>query len=456
MVDTVEHAELRALIRPIVLGLKDYYRHKDLPEACQRLGLPTPAQDGTKAERLEASLDALPDAGLGSVIVGLLGQEILSASQRRALEDILRAQQGTVEVPQRVRREIARALDLDDLTQHSGRFMDVLTWFWLPDEDFFSLLAVQTLPGLRADVERHVLRNPGDWSAEDLFEQLGAFAAPHPRFVRFMEALVSADLVPDELIQRRLVAAIDPCLRAAGVEVRETGISEGYPVFALVPSGLPRSRRPKNLIFASKEKPDLRFRNAVDNDIEVVGNQDHVLVYDRPIGSGGVRWRDLQDWWQQTRDVTDAEEAKRGLYQRLCESLPDNSPGQHNLFVLYHRIFGAAVPELPALLPEVWLHWDPKTVKQRGREALLRFRMDFLLLLPHGQRVVLEVDGSQHFTDKAKYAADMRADRELKLSGYEVFRFGHEELKRESRAEKVLQEFFMELFGRFDVTPYGQ
>jgi very-short-patch-repair endonuclease len=456
MVDTVEHTDLRALIGPIVVGLRDGYRHDDLPEVCRRLSLPSPPQEGTKAERLEASLEALPDTGLDSVIVGLLRQEVLSASQRRALEDALWAKQGSVEIPQRVRREIARALDLEDLTQHSSRFMDLLARFWLPDDDLFGLLIMQKRQGLRAEVERHVLRNPGDWSTEDLFEKLGAFAAPHPRFVRFLEALVSADLVPDEPIQRRLVAAIDPCLRTAGVEVRETGVSEGYPVFALLPSGLARNRRPKNLIFASKEKPDLRFRNAVDNDIEVVGDQDHVLIYDRPIGSGGIRWRDLQDWWQQTRDVTDAEEAKRGLYQRLRESLPDTSRAQHNLFVLYHRIFGVAVPELPALLPEVWLHWDPKTVQQRGREALLRFRMDFLLLLPHGQRVVLEVDGSQHFTNRTKYAADMRADRELKLSGYEVFRFGTAELEHEARARRVLEEFFVELFRRFDVTPHGR
>lgn len=87
------------------------------------------------------------------------------------------------------------------------------------------------------------------------------------------------------------------------------------------------------------------------------------------------------------------------------------------------------MPGLPALLPEVWLHWDPKTVRQRGPEALLRFRMDFLLLLPGGQRVVLEVDGRQHYStngrpDSTKYAAGMRGDRDLKLSGYEVFRFG--------------------------------
>ena len=49
-----------------------------------------------------------------------------------------------------------------------------------------------------------------------------------------------------------------------------------------------------------------------------------------------------------------------------------------------NQLFGEAIPDLPALLPEVWLHWDPQTVSERGREALLRFRMDFLLLLPGG------------------------------------------------------------------------
>jgi hypothetical protein len=31
---------------------------------------------------------------------------------------------------------------------------------------------------------------------------------------------------------------------------------------------------------------------------------------------------------------------------------------------------------------EIWLDWDHKTARERGRDALLRFRLDFLLLLP--------------------------------------------------------------------------
>jgi len=53
----------------------------------------------------------------------------------------------------------------------------------------------------------------------------------------------------------------------------------------------------KNLIFASSVKPDLRFSDAINNDVEVVTNQDKVLIYDRQVGVGGLSWQELQDWW---------------------------------------------------------------------------------------------------------------------------------------------------------------
>jgi very-short-patch-repair endonuclease len=88
--------------------------------------------------------------------------------------------------------------------------------------------------------------------------------------------------------------------------------------------------------------------------------------------------------------------------------------------------------------------------------------MDFLLLLPHRQRVVLEVDGIHHYAspdgkrpDAARYADNMRADRDLKLSGYEVFRFGAAELRERGPARDVLKPFFADLFSRFGVTPHA-
>jgi hypothetical protein len=34
--------------------------------------------------------------------------------------------------------------------------------------------------------------------------------------------------------------------------------------------------------------PDIRFRNAVDNDVELLGDPDACLMYDRPIGPEGM------------------------------------------------------------------------------------------------------------------------------------------------------------------------
>jgi hypothetical protein len=47
----------------------------------------------------------------------------------------------------------------------------------------------------------------------------------------------------------------------------------------------------------------------------------------------------------------------------------------------------------------------------------------------------------------------MRGDRDLKLSGYEVFRFGTDELNDWQQARTLLQQFFTDLFQRFGVAP---
>jgi len=62
------------------------------------------------------------------------------------------------------------------------------------------------------------------------------------------------------------------------VELRETDSEGGYPVFTIVSTGGAPLGRPKNLIFASSVKPDLRFRDAVNNDIEIVGDSARGMV----------------------------------------------------------------------------------------------------------------------------------------------------------------------------------
>ncbi|MCE1184333.1 MAG: hypothetical protein LWW92_01830 [Rhodocyclales bacterium] len=452
----MDYAQLRMLLELVVTGLKDLVTHTMLPTLCKELGLPAPAADGSKRERITSSFDAVKDTDLPEVARKLLVRHPPDATTRNRIQDILWSDSACPPIPKRYRREVARRLNSEDLYGDARRFDELLERLWILDADDWMYLLGGTPTGLRTEIQQHVHRNPEDWPAETLFDRLGAYDASDRRFALFLEGLASADVRPDEAAQRHFVACVNKSLCSCGVEMRETGSEGGYPVFSIVSLHLAAKGRPKNLIFASPDKPDLRFRDALDNDIEIVSNADKVLVYDRPIGNDGLRWNDLQQWWSDTEQIADATQAKRSLYSRLKASLPSNSPPQSLLFEAFYEGFRSAVPNLPALLPEVWLHWDPRTVKARGPDALLRFRMDFLLLLPQGVRIVIEVDGKHHYADSAdkadvqRYAQMVRADRELKLAGYEVFRFGAAELQVPTDKAEV-KVFFEALFKRYGV-----
>ncbi len=84
--------------------------------------------------------------------------------------------------------------------------------------------------------------------------------------------------------------------------------------------------------------------------------------------------------------------------------------------------------------------------------------MDFLLLLPHRTRIVIEIDGRHHYADDsgeanpAHYSSMMAEDRRLRLAGYEVYRFGGYELTQDPDRESVLTGFFDALFMRYSIT----
>ena len=450
-------SHLRNVLAPLIEALKDAGTAKDLPSICEALGLPNVASECSKRNHMIASFNALPDAKLPETAQRFLKRYPPIPATRNEIQDILWANSVCPEIPKRFRREVAQAVDIEELFVDALHFDSLLDQLWILDSDSWGGLFGNGRTNLRQDIQQHVHKNRGDWSTEILFEKLGAYTASNPRFVRFLEGLASSDVRPDEAAQRRFVATVNVPLRNCGVELRESDMDGGYPVFSLFSMHPGEGRRPKNLIFASSIKPDLRFRDALNNDIEIVTNADKVLVYDRPIGMDGLRWRDLQLWWGETAGIVDEEATKKSLYNRLRESLPPNSPPQALLFRAFYSAFGSAVPDLPALLPEVWLHWDPHTVKERGRDALLRFRMDFLLLLPQGVRIVIEVDGMHHYADGAgradvsRYAQMVAADRDLKLAGYQIFRFGASELRGDS-AGALVKTFFELLFKRYGVS----
>lgn len=454
----MDYARLRNLLEPLVIGLKDAGTHNMLPTLCAELGMSVPGDEGSKRDRISASFHALADTDLSEVARNLLKLHPPNATTRNQIQDILWSGNAYPTIPKRYRREIAQRLNGEELYRDARRFDEMLERLWILDNDDWKHRLGEMPAGLRADIQKHVHRNPEDWPAEELFDRLGAYEASDRRFALFLESLASADVRPEETAQRHFVACVNVPLRNCGLELRETDIDGGYPIFSLRSLHAQTNGRPKNLIFASSEKPELRLSDALNNDIEIVTNADKVLVFDRPIGNDGLRWNDLQQWWAEAKQITDAKQAKRSLYNRLKASLPSSSPPQTLLFEAFFEGFGSSVPHLPTLLPEVWLQWDPQTVRERGAKALTRFRMDFLLLLPQGVRVVIEVDGKHHnadpgtgIADAKRYGQMARADRDFKLAGYEVFRFGAAELQK-STARSDVKAFFEALFKRYGVS----
>jgi very-short-patch-repair endonuclease len=77
-----------------------------------------------------------------------------------------------------------------------------------------------------------------------------------------------------------------------------------------------------------------------------------------------------------------------------------------------------------------------------------------LMLLPDRSRVVIEVDGKQHYADGdaaglRRYAEMVSAGRKLRLAGYEIYRFGGAELHPDDAdVPASVGRFFDELLGR--------
>lgn len=111
-------------------------------------------------------------------------------------------------------------------------------------------------------------------------------------------------------------------------------------------------------------------------------------MFDRPLGSEGLTWQALVDWWRARQGSSDEREAARNLYERLQRSLGGNDPEKLVLRTYAERYRPDGGFQLPALVPQVYLHYDPYTKAELGPEGqvLGRQRMDFLLLFPDQSR----------------------------------------------------------------------
>ena len=313
---------------------------------------------------------------------------------------------------------------------------------------------------VRDEIVQHMVRND-DWSYAEALEYLGVTRISSKKLFEFLELLVHPVVRPGAE-QKQYANAVNVHLRRDGLSLFPVDQISGYPVYKILPLREGVVGTAKNLIFAADgPKPEIVIVDAINNDIQIVKNAEYCLVYDAPIPSTGLRWIDLVRWWAGKQGLDAASiTTERRLYDRLRKSLGSSQPEMSLFRTYYFKDFKQKYGDnLPALIPQVYLHYDPYTARELNQARLSRQRMDFLILFSGYERVVIEVDGKQHYAvgdraDPKTYSEMVAADRDLRLAGYDVYRFGGYEFGAASNTEAITN-FFERLFAKYRVLPGG-
>lgn len=468
MTKRAQRISLEALRDRISEALATHVKSYNIPIFCVGLGLGTGESD--EAHRSKRLYVKNRLSGLKEPELLRIAADVLKEIDDAALADMV--SEMTVHAEHRI-TEITRRDVLKELNSLDSLFDDV---------DLFEGLSIVSperlthdgldiypdfLPSLAKEIEQHYVRND-DFSNEELLIKCSALTCSQTRFFALIEKLIHP-VVRRGDDQARLVDALNVVLKTDGFTAVVIDLQSGYPIYAVQRITTGVTGTPKNLIFASiNTKPDLYFTDAINNNIAIRNDTD-ALIYDRFLTDAGLLWSTLVQWWQEHEGLADTAVAKVALYKRLVLSIKEaKSPGEYALFHTYYGEFSKMLgDQLPALIPQVYLHFDPKTMKERGcAPVLLRQRMDMLLLIERNVRIVIEVDGKQHYSDgdKAsvtKYADMVAEDRRLRLSGYDLYRFGAAEFQDATlcggkyqigpKAKQVTIDFFQRLFEKHHI-----
>lgn len=304
---------------------------------------------------------------------------------------------------------------------------------------------------------QHMVRND-DISYKELFEEiLDIIYVPDSILIRFLEALVDPSIREDSEIAY-YISEINKLLVTDGYQFQVEKHIGGRPIYKIVQGNGGIEKTIKNIIFGAYDgKPDIVISDALTNDIEIVGDSSKCLLYMLPPKSNGLSWHELVTWWNNGNEEYDLE-VEKALVVRLIRSL-DSEPETLFLRAYYNFIHKLHNNNLPALIPQVYCLYDPKSAKMRGGQSyVFHQRMDFLILMPNWVRVVIEIDGKQHYSvdniaSPELYAKMVEDDRKLSLYGYDVYRFGGQEFVNRDEARKKIEAFITDLFKKYDIIP---
>ncbi|MDK9691438.1 hypothetical protein [Azospira sp.] len=360
---------LREQIAQAIATAKAY----DVPSVCVRLGIQQAVADGDEQEAFGSKrmyvrrrILSWDEADLLALAARVL-REYASEDLENTVSEM------TVHAAHRVsalvRCDVLKALNPLETLFGEMPLIDCLSEVFgtsVIQDDPVGLLGRNSLHG---QIIQHCLRND-DWSHEELLRKCGALTCSQTRFFALLTKLLHP-MIRRDAEQGELASAIDAALSRDGFTVRQTGMESGYAIYGVCRAQAGVAGTMKNLIFASiGEKPELVFRDAVNNDVEIVRHADKVLVFDRFLPSSGLLlWKDLRDWYAELQGISDPISAKEQLFRRLRQAvLGARSAGEFAVFQGYYERYGGLLGDrLPALIPQVYLHYDPYT--RVGRES---------------------------------------------------------------------------------------
>ncbi|MEA5550526.1 hypothetical protein VB713_05955 [Anabaena cylindrica UHCC 0172] len=441
--------KLRAAIADALAEEKSY----NLPKVCEEFGLsPGTDEEAHSSKRVYVNKRLI---GKSDEFLINLAQRVLKDYSSEELRNILtQFISGNFQISLINRKNILDELIIkSEVLAIHGKLdlIDFLKRIWsldtMPPSDKYFKSATQEI------TQRMVMTH--EWDYHHLFNSyLGLTDSSDEILFRFIEE-VTHPLVQELEIQKFLVNLINNHLVKDGYRLEAKEEISGLPIYKVVKIGSGVSGNIKNLIFAANgPKPELILEDSINNDIRIVKNENFCLIYDQPIPISGLFWKDLVSWWaKKLNDECPTIETERSLYKRLVSSLA-SSPEKLLFYTYYKKLRHTPGEFLPALIPQVYLHYDPYTLRELKEKRIPRQRMDFLILFSHQERVVIEVDGKQHYADDddiakpKKYAEMVAEDRKLKLAGYEIYRFGGYELQGES-GKDLVDIFFDKLIQKY-------
>lgn len=473
---SIQPAALGAQIAEVIAeNVKAY----NVPAFCVRVGIQDDEGESDKHEAHNSKRSYVKTRTISLPLAALLSvaERVNDEYPDDELADFLSAAKyDKKKVSELVRRDVLKLLNPVEMLFGERPLFEVLELIFgatLFSQDNFRMPAPHPL---KQRIEQHYLLNPEDMSNEAMLTECGALTCSQARFFSLLEEVLHPTSRRDES-QRELAHQLATGLSRSGYTIAVTSTDSGYPIFSVTDVSSSVAGEMKNLIFASVgQKPELVFRDAINNNVEIVKNADSVLVYDQVVPpSGALLWKHLRDWWGH-KNALDPDQAKAQLYQRLSAAVRlARSPGEYAIFKTFYSRYPKLLGEekVPALIPQVYLHYDPYTQRHRGDEKyLVRQRMDFLLMFEKGVRIVIEVDGRHHYArsdpsnpelmlaDAGRYAEMAAEDRRLRLSGYEIYRFGGGEFSDVDmtnwevgpKSQQVVESFFDKLLRKHGLS----